>query len=67
MTTLGITGMTCNHCVKHVEQALRELPGVSAVEVDLAQGRATVEHDAQVALPQLVAAIEAAGYEATAR
>lgn len=54
--------MTCNGCVKHVDAALREVPGVSAVEVDLANGRAKVVHEAPV--PSLIAAVVDAGYEA---
>jgi len=66
ITTLAITGMTCNGCVKHVDKALRGLAGVSAVEVDLAGGRAKVSHDeAQAPVASLVAAVEAAGYGAT--
>ena len=67
VTTLAITGMTCNGCVKHVDKALRVLPGVSAVEVSLADKRATIVHDPeQSPLPALVAAVEAAGYAAAA-
>ncbi len=67
VTTLAITGMTCNGCVKHVDKALRALPGVSAVEVSLAEMRATIVHDPeQSPLPALVAAVETAGYAATA-
>lgn len=55
--------MTCNGCVKHVDQALRAVPGVTAVEVTLAEHRAKIVHDpAQATLPSLVAAVEGAGY-----
>lgn len=63
ITTLRVSGMTCNGCVKHVTAALREVPGVTAVDVDLANGRAKVVHDATVAA--LIAAVTEAGYEAT--
>ena len=57
--------MTCNGCVKHVTRALRELPGVSAVEVSLAEHQAKVVHDPeQSPVPSLLAAVEAAGYHA---
>ena len=57
--------MTCNGCVKHVDAALREVPGVTAVEVDLANGRAKVVHDpAKSPAPTLIAAVDAAGYAA---
>jgi copper chaperone len=67
MTTLRISGMTCNGCVKHVDKALRAVPGVSAVEVSLADNQAKVVHDPQQSpLPALLAAVEAAGYGADA-
>src|SRR5689334_9543982 len=66
ITTLRITGMTCNGCVRHVDQALRGVPGVSSVEVSLANGTAKVVHDESAALPAMVAAVESAGYEAAA-
>ncbi len=63
ITTLAINGMTCNGCVKHVDQALRALAGVSAVEVSLADHRAKVVHDPeQSPVPALCAAVEEAGY-----
>lgn len=61
-TTLQVSGMTCNGCVKHVTTALRAVPGVTAVEVDLASGRAKVVGEA--AVPALIAAVTDAGYEA---
>ena len=65
VTTLRITGMTCNGCVRHVDKALRAVPGVSAVEVSLPEQRAKVVHDESAAVPALVAAVESAGYTAT--
>lgn len=65
ITTLRITGMTCNGCKKHVDAALRTVPGVSAVEVDLTGGSAKVVHDPeQSPLASLVAAVDEAGYQA---
>jgi copper chaperone CopZ len=66
-TTLRVTGMSCGNCVEHVAQALRQVPGVAAVDVALAEQRARVTHDpARAPVPALIAAIEAAGYEAGA-
>lgn len=66
ITTLRISGMTCNGCVKHVDKALRALPGVSAVEVSLAESAAKVSHDPeQSPLASLMAAVVDAGYEAS--
>ena len=63
ITTLSINGMSCNNCVRHVGDALRAVPGVSAVDVSLPDRRATITHD-HVARSALIAAIESAGYEA---
>jgi copper chaperone len=60
-TTLQVTGMTCNRCVGHVEAALRAVPGVRTVKVDLASGQATLSHDA-LDLGAVIAAVDAAGY-----
>lgn len=56
-----IKGMMCNHCKANVERNLAALPGVKSVVVDLAQGIACVEGDAD---PQtVVATIRQLGYE----
>ena len=64
ITTLRITGMTCNGCVKHVDKALRSVSGVSAVEVSLPEGRAKIVHEDAAPVTALVAAVESAGYTA---
>jgi Cu2+-exporting ATPase/Cu+-exporting ATPase len=58
--------MTCNGCVKHVDKALREVPGVTAVEVSLPDGTAKVVHADDAPVTALLAAVESAGYEAAA-
>lgn len=60
---LKIEGMTCGGCVRAVENALGRVPGVSAVQVDLAAGSARVEAPGGEG-PALVEAVEAAGYDA---
>lgn len=61
-TTLKITGMTCNNCVKHVKEALESVPGTQSATVDLASGIARVEGDA--AESALIDAVVEEGYEA---
>ena len=39
---LNITGMTCEHCVRAVTKALKDVPGVTDVEVNLQPGSAVV-------------------------
>lgn len=61
-TTLQIDGMTCAHCVRAVEDALREIPGVQVERVTV--GSATVAHDAaRVPTSALRDAVRDAGYE----
>jgi copper chaperone CopZ len=62
-TELQITGMTCQRCQRHVEAALRQQPGVTQAAVVLAPGSAVVEHDDQVSIDALCAAVVDAGYE----
>lgn len=37
-TTITVSGMTCGHCTKAVTDELLEVPGVSAVDIDLVEG-----------------------------
>jgi Cu+-exporting ATPase len=60
-----IGGMTCASCVFRVEKALRKLPGVDSVSVNLATEKATVRAAASVTPERIVAAVSKAGYEAT--
>jgi copper chaperone len=65
MTTarLTITGMSCDHCVRHVTQALNSVPGVTVKQVTV--GHATVEYNGQAdALAAMVDAVSEAGYQA---
>jgi copper chaperone CopZ len=60
--TIGVTGMTCQNCVRHVTEALGELPGVRSAQVDLASGTARLETDREVPPAELQAALDEAGY-----
>jgi len=61
--SLNIGGMTCSACVSHIENALREVPGVAEANVNLGVERATVEFiPGMVELSDLQAAVEGAGY-----
>lgn len=39
---LKVHGMSCQHCVRTVQQTLLEVEGVSTVEVTLQPGQATI-------------------------
>jgi Cu+-exporting ATPase len=61
---LPITGMTCASCANRIERKLNKLDGVSA-SVNYATEKATVDYDAAAVDPhELIAAVEAAGYQA---
>ena len=61
-TELTVGGVHCGNCVRHVQDALAELPGVSAT-VDLDSAVATVTHPATVPVQALLDAVDEAGYE----
>ncbi|WP_084048114.1 CopZ family metallochaperone [Deinococcus hopiensis] len=61
-TELNISGMSCGHCVKAVEKALGDVPGVQGVRVDLEGGKATVQGDAGT--QALITAVTEEGYGA---
>src|SRR5919202_261489 len=62
---LAVKGMTCASCVARIEKKLTRLPGVAEARVNLATERASVRYDpAAIAVPALVSAVKAAGYEA---
>jgi copper chaperone len=59
-STYAVAGMTCEHCVRSVAEEVSEVPGVTAVEVDLAGGRVTVQGEADDAAVR--DAVAEAGY-----
>jgi|APCry1669190156_1035279.scaffolds.fasta_scaffold35787_1 copper chaperone len=61
---LKVTGMTCNHCVKHVDSAIREVQGVQKVDVDLASGEVYVNCDDSASINSVIGAITNDGYSA---
>ena len=62
--TITIEGMTCNNCVRHVTESLKEVEGVSSVAVYLKDKKANVEVGPSVTDAALIAAIDEAGYTA---
>ncbi len=62
---LAVSGMTCAACVRHVERALAEVPGVATARVNFATREAHVRFEPTAGtLDRLVAAVRAAGYDA---
>jgi copper chaperone len=58
-----VTGMTCDHCARAVRTEVGALPGVSAVDVDVAAGKVMVSGSPLPGQAALREAIAEAGYE----
>jgi copper chaperone CopZ len=62
--TFSIGGMTCGSCVRHVENALKRVPGVESVSVDLATKSASVKAISGLKSELLIKTVESLGYDA---
>jgi copper chaperone len=63
-TVVKVGGMSCEHCVKAVTNAVSALGGVASVRVSLEAGTAEVEYDSEkVTLSSIKDAIAEEGYE----
>ena len=62
--SLSIDGMTCVHCTKRVQVALRRVPGVSKARINLMEKLAMIDYDPEIASPRdLIGAIRKEGFE----
>ncbi len=62
--TFSVPGVSCNHCKVAIEGELAKVGGVTNSEVDVDAKTVRVEGDATT--DDIVAAIDEAGYDATA-
>ena len=61
---LNVDGITCEHCVDTIKEAVEILDGVLRVDVDIAQKQVIVEFDEKMAKPEdLIDKIEEVGFE----
>lgn len=60
---LKVEGMMCDHCKKHVTNALSKMEGVTEVQVDLEAKTATVTMEREIPIEEFSKVIEDAGYE----
>lgn len=60
---LKIEGMSCGHCVMHVENALKEIEEVEDVKVSLDDKNAILVLKSDVENNKLKEAVEEAGYD----
>ena len=65
MTTLKITGMTCDSCAVHVKEALEKVPGVQSANVSYTKGSAKLAVETGTSPDALTAAVAGLGYRAT--
>ena len=62
---IPIRGMHCASCAQTIEKALKETPGITEANVNLASEKAYVTYDSSIAAEdEVIAAINATGYEA---
>ncbi len=63
-TTILVGGMSCAACVRRMENALKEVPGVADAAVNLATSRAVIKHSPRiVTVDVLKGVVEEAGYQ----
>lgn len=61
--TIFIEGMSCGHCSKRVEEALKSVNGVKSVSVSLEEKKAEVVLKEDVSDDALKTAVEDIGFE----
>jgi len=59
-----IEGMTCDHCVHAVQEALSSLPDVKKAEVSLGKKQAVVNYEGNLDIAAVLKAVEKEGYKA---
>lgn len=64
--TFRVPDVSCEHCVRAINDELTKLSGVERVDVDLTGKRVTVRHDGSVSDAQLREGIAEAGYDIAA-
>ena len=65
MTTLKITGMTCDSCAVHVKDVLEKVPGVQSAVVSYPKGTAQLATEPGTSPDALTAAVAGLGYRVT--
>ena len=59
-----VTGMTCGHCEMSVREEVEKIAGVESIDVSAQTGRLVVTSAAEVDADAVIAAFDAAGYQA---
>jgi copper chaperone len=61
--TVTVSGMTCGHCATSVREEVTSIPGVTAVDVDVASGKVRIDSEHHVDAAAIENAVEEAGYQ----
>lgn len=61
--TIKVTGMMCGGCEKRVENALKQIEGITEVTANHSSGEVTIKTEGEVNKEQIKEAIEDIGYE----
>ena len=59
--TYTVTGMTCDHCIAHVKEEVSAIPGVTGVDLTLADGKLEVTSAEAIDFDRIVEAVAEAG------
>ncbi|HPO27405.1 MAG TPA: heavy metal-associated domain-containing protein, partial [Petrotogaceae bacterium] len=62
-----VQGMTCASCVRNVENALKKMPGVKYVSVNLATEQAYLISEKDVSFQEIKRTVEESGYVALSK
>ena len=63
-TTLGVLGMSCEHCQKRVEKGIKKLAGINDIQVNLKKEQITVTYNSDlVDETKIKEAVKKAGYQ----
>ena len=63
VSTYAVAGMHCSHCAVSVTEEVSTIDGVTAVDVDVEGGRVTVTSARPLAVADVRAAVDEAGYQ----
>ncbi len=61
--TVRVQGMSCDHCVRTVKNAIMSLEGVSSVEVSLETGLVKITSERDIPKEEIKRAVEEWGYK----
>lgn len=62
LTSITVSGMSCQHCVNAITEELGALNGVTSVDVTLSSGVVTLRSDHELSEAEIAAAVDEAGY-----